>query len=52
MCILESPTSSFQVQSDDVKCFQAVEKITPKNVFLKESVYIYINIYININIYI
>ena len=29
ICILESPTSSFQVQSNDVRCFQAVEKISP-----------------------
>ena len=29
ICILEPPTSSFQVQSNDVKCFQAVKKISP-----------------------
>ena len=28
ICILES-SSSFQVQSNDVKCFQAVKKISP-----------------------
>ena len=26
---LESPTSSFQVQSNDLKCFQAAEKLSP-----------------------
>ena len=28
ICILESPTNYFQVQSNDVKCFQTVEKIS------------------------
>ena len=28
ICILESLTSYFQVQSNDVKCFQTVEKIS------------------------